>query len=173
MQWIIIHTYDSNHYKSVVSSRGWHIISVSNVQKEFTELVHIATATATERTKKLNFFHCRRHCSVNTITQFHGTHFFEPIHDGNSNDTKNAVTIAVWTSCKVCSHCSGNSNRKLVAIAIAVTCSVNIITWFHDTHFFHCRYNCFHCRCHHEWVLNPFHDDTKLRKKLINIFRCR
>ena len=38
--------------------------------------VHTAAATATERTKKLNFSHCHRHCSVNTITQFHDTQFF-------------------------------------------------------------------------------------------------
>ena len=56
--------------------------------------VHTAAATATERTKKLNFSHCHRHCSVNTITQFHDTHFFhchchhewvEPIHDSNAS----------------------------------------------------------------------------------------
>ena len=42
--------------------------------------VHTAAATANERTEKLNFFHCHRHWhySVNTITQFHDTHFYRP-----------------------------------------------------------------------------------------------
>ena len=38
--------------------------------------VHTAAATATERTKKLNFFRCRRRRSVNKVTRFHDTHFF-------------------------------------------------------------------------------------------------
>ena len=38
--------------------------------------VHTVAATATKRTKTLNFFHCHRHRSVNTVTRFHDTHFF-------------------------------------------------------------------------------------------------
>ena len=57
--------------------------------------------------------------------------------------------------------------RKIRLIIFAFRCiTVNITTCCHDTHFLRCR-------CRHNCVQNPFHDDILWRKTLIYIFHCR
>ena len=69
---------------------------------------------------------------------------------------------------KTRSHCNGNGNDKVFSNISLCRCrhSMNTITCCHDTHFFRCH-------CHHNWVQNPFNDDTQWRKNLINFVRCR
>ena len=67
-----------------------------------------ATATATERTKKLKFFRCHCRHNGNTTTCCHDTHFFychcrhdwvlNPLVTSTAMTLKNTVVITVWTS---------------------------------------------------------------------------
>ena len=62
------------------------------------------------------------------------------------------VVATEGTRLKAWSHCDSNDNF----LCFPLSSQYGHYHQFHDTHFF-----C--CHCHHNWVLNPFHNEIKTR----------